>query len=396
MIGSGRRLLFVVNVGWFFISHRLVLARAARDQGFAVHVACDIENDVESAAIEAEGFTFHRLSVQRGRANVWSDAQLLLRLTALYRRIRPDIVHHVTVKPVVYGGLAARLSAVQRVVAAVSGLGYVFTAGAGSRTWLRSVVTALYRLALGGAGVRVIFQNEADRQVFIDRKIIKESASVLIPGSGVDLDQFQPAPEPSGIPVVLLPARLLRDKGIVEFADAARRLTDAGVAGRFQIAGRLDEDNPAGMSRAEIADLCHRTGVEWLGQRDDMAALYRSSHVICLPSYREGLSKTLIEAAASGRAMVASDVPGCREVVLHDVTGLTVPPRDSAALAEALRRLLTDTELRRRFGVAARHLAESTFDQRLIVEQTLAVYRGLLVNPANLQDAGLAAGRGSR
>jgi glycosyltransferase involved in cell wall biosynthesis len=359
-------------------------------------VACDIETAAESAAIEAEGFTFHRLRVQRGRANAFFDAQLLVRLTGLYRELRPNIVHHVTVKPVVYGGLAARMSGIGRVVAAVSGLGYVFTAGAGSRRWLRSLVTTLYRIALGGQGVRVIFQNAADRQVFIDRKIVNESACVLIAGSGVDLAAFHPEPEPPGMPIVLLPARLLRDKGVIEFAEAAKRLTDAGVVARFQIAGRLDEDNPAGMSRAEIDSLCQRTGVEWLGQRDDMAGLYRASHVICLPSYREGLSKTLIEAAASGRPMVASDVPGCREVVLDDVTGLTVPPRDPWALAKALQRLLMDPALRQRFGQAARRLAESAFDERLIVEQTLGVYHELLAGAVAPQVDGLADTRRSR
>jgi glycosyltransferase involved in cell wall biosynthesis len=370
-----RRLLFVVNVGWFFLSHRLPVARAARDAGFEVHVACDVESAEEVARVEAEGFRFHRLHIRRGSIRPGADLGLLLELQRLYRGLAPYIVHHVTVKPVIYGGLAARLTGVRNVVHAISGLGYAFAQGQGSRVFVRTAILALYRLALRGEHHRVIFQNVTDRDSFLGMRLVRPEACVLIEGSGVDLQRFEPGPESDGTVTVLLPARILRDKGVAEFAEAAARLRADGVAARFAVAGRLDPANPAALSADEFAQLCDRTGIEWLGHVDDMPALLREVHVVCLPSYREGLSKTLIEAAAAGRALVASDVPGCREVVRHGENGWTVPARDPVALAAALRSLIEDRELRERFGRAGRRLAEASWDVREVERRTLDVYR---------------------
>jgi len=369
-----RRLLFVVNVGWFFLSHRLPIARAARLAGYDVHVAADIEDEAEAQAIVTEGFTFHRINVQRGRRRVLGELGLIRQLASLFLRLRPDIVHTVTVKPVVYGGIAARLTRTRHVVHAISGLGYVFTHGAGSRRVTRVVVSALYRIALGSREHKVIFQNEDDRDMFVSAGIVARAATVLIEGSGVDIDAFRAVPESAGPVTVLLPARILRDKGIHEFADAATSLRGAGVAARFAIAGRLDEANPAGIGGKEFATLCERSGVEWLGFVHDMPALFSGVHIVCLPSYREGLSKTLIEACAAGRPIVASDVTGCREVARHGINALTVPPADARALADALRRLIEDPALRRKFGQAGRTLAERTYDVRTVVARTLSVY----------------------
>jgi len=262
----------------------------------------------------------------------------------------------------------------------VSGLGYSFSGG--GRRWLVSrLVTTAYRVALRRPGIRVIFQNSDDIHAFVTAGIIDRAQAVLIRGSGVDLQAFPRTCEPSGQPRVVLPARMLRDKGVVEFAHAAKLLRSQGSAAKFLLAGMIDEANPAGLSREELRQLQQDTGVEWLGHVTDMPALLSSSHVVCLPSYREGLPKALIEACAAGRPIVATDVPGCRDVVTHRFNGLLVRPRDAHKLAEALQQLLSDPVLRTRMGEQGRHKAETEFDLTAVVRATLDEYRKILDRP---------------
>jgi glycosyltransferase involved in cell wall biosynthesis len=371
------RLLLNVNVAWFFLSHRLAIARAARDAGFDVHVAGDIVSDEEIAAVRQEGLTFHRLRLSRGGLLPGRDLAYFAQLTRLMRRLRPDLVHNITAKPIVYGTLAARALGVRAILNAVSGLGYSFS-GARDRWLLSRLVAAAYRVALRRPGILVIFQNGDDLEAFVGARIIDRAQAILIRGSGVDLAQFAPSAEPAGPPRVVLPARMLRDKGVVEFARAAQLLRSRGVGASFLLAGMLDQANPAALSRDELTRLQQESGVEWLGQVADMPVLLRSTHVVCLPSYREGLPKVLIEACAAARPIVAADVPGCREVVDHEVNGLLVRVRDVPALAEALQRLLSDAEMRVRMGAAGRRKAEVEFDVGAVVRATLEVYRKLL------------------
>jgi len=372
-----KRLLFNANVAWFFISHRLALARAARDAGYEVHVAANFESEVEATTIAREGFQFHRVALRRGTLNPVGDLRYVMQLVALMRRLKPDLLHNVTVKPVIYGSLVARVVGVRRIVNAISGLGYSFSGGE-SRRLLSMIVRCGYRFALRTAHTRVIFQNPDDAREFVEAGVVTAAQVHLIRGSGVDLQLFYPGIEPGGVPQVVLPARMLRDKGVVEFAGAARLLRSRGITARFLLAGMCDEENPAGLGLHELQRLEQHTGVEWLGHVDDMAALYRSASVVCLPSYREGLPKALLEACAAGRAIVTTDVPGCREVVTDGVNGLLVKPRDVLSLAEALARLLGDPQLRLRLGAAGRQRAETEFDLQLIVRATLELYRELL------------------
>jgi glycosyltransferase involved in cell wall biosynthesis len=371
------RLLLNVNVAWFFLSHRLAIARAARDAGFDVHVAGDIVSDEEIAAVRREGLTFHRLRLSRGTLSPGRDLAYFAQLTRLMRRLRPDLVHNITAKPIVYGTLAARALGVRAIVNAISGLGYAFS-GARDRRLLSRLVAAAYRVTLRRPGILVIFQNTDDVEAFVSARIIDRAQAILIRGSGVDLEQFAPSAEPGGPPRVVLPARMLRDKGVVEFARAAQLLRSRGAAASFLLAGMLDEANPAALSRDELTRLQQQSGVELLGQVADMPALLRSIHVVCLPSYREGLPKALLEACAAARPIVTTDVPGCREVVDHEVNGLLVRARDVVALAEALQRLLGDAALRVRMGTAGRRKAEAEFGVGAVVRATLEVYRRLL------------------
>lgn len=377
-IQAGRpRLLFNVNVAWFFISHRLPIARAARDNGFEVHVTADIDSDAELRVLEAEGLIFHRVHLRRGGLKPSEDLGYLARLRSIMKEVQPDLIHNVSVKPIVYGSLAARSLSLRRIVSSVSGLGYSFS-GEGSRRMLAHVVRLAYRIALRRPDIRVIFQNPDDIEACIAAHIIRPEQVVLIRGSGVDLDAFSFSQELAGPARVVLPARMLRDKGVCEFAEAARLLRARGHDAKFLLAGMKDEANPAGMSESELIDLQRSTGVEWLGHVSDMASLYAAAHVVCLPSYREGLPKALIEACAAGRPIVTSDVPGCREVVAEGVNGLLVPPRDAGALAEALDRLLSDPVLRSRMGAQGRHRAETEFDVKAVVRATLDLYKKML------------------
>lgn len=369
------RLLFLVTEDWYFCSHRLPLACAARDAGFDVVVATRVTAHGER--IRAAGLRLIPLGLRRSGRNPWRELMAIAEITRLYRAEKPDIVHHVALKPVLYGSLAARIAAIPSVVNALAGMGYVFTSGKLSARLLRPLVTLAFRLLLKRG--RIILQNPDDRAALLKAGVALPEQITLIRGSGVDTAHFTPVPEPdAAVPLVVLPARMLWDKGVGEFVVAAHMLRDEGLAARFMLAGERDPDNPAAIPAAQLETWRAAGIVEWHGRQEDMARLLAQSHIVCLPSYREGLPKALLEAAASGRAIVATDVPGCREAVRHGINGLLVPARDAAALADALRRLLTDATLRREFGQRGREMAEKEFSVEKITAETLALYRELL------------------
>jgi glycosyltransferase involved in cell wall biosynthesis len=372
--------LFVVNSDWFFVSHRFALGRALRDAGFDVAVAAGPTGD--GPAIEAEGLRFLPVPFDRGGRSVRNDARTLARLARLYGREAPDLVHHVTIKPVLYGSLAARLARVPAVVNAISGLGFVFIERdrPGPRdALLRGGVLGAYRLALDSPRARAVFQNEDDRSFFVRRRLVARGRTALVRGSGVDTGRFRPSPPPEGgPPLVVLPARMLWDKGVGEFVEAARRLKAGGVSARFALVGAPDPGNPASVP-ADRLEAWRREGfVEWWGHRRDMPAVFASAHLVALPSYREGLPLALAEAAASGRAGVATDVPGCRDVVKHGETGWLVPPRDPGALARALAEALADRDALARRGEAAHRYVARDFSRETVVAAHLRLYRELL------------------
>ena len=375
---EGARLLFVVNAHEFTAAHRLPLLRGAQTAGFEVQAVAP-GGSPAAERLEREGFVTHPVRLSRRGLRVWEEWGALRELTRLYRRLAPDLVHHATIKPVLYGTLAARRAGRPAVVNAITGLGYVYTGTDWRSRLLRHGVDALYRRALRYSPQRIIFQNRDDWAVLQDIGAVDPEQAVLIPGSGVDVATFNPAPEAEGPPVVVLPARLLRDKGVDEFVAAARALHARGMEARFVLVGGLDTGNPAGIAEAEVRGWVEEGVVEWWGQVDDMRTVYEAAHVVVLPSfYREGLPKVLLEAAASGRPVVTTDAPGCRDAVVDGETGYLVPVRDSAALAERIGELLADPDLRQRMGSAGRERAVREFSTEKVVADTLAVYQQLL------------------
>lgn len=359
------RLAYLVTEDWYFVSHRLALAVAAQEAGYEVIVITRC--GAKCGAIRAAGIEVVPFEMERRGLNPFTLLREVWQLSRLYRRLQPDLVHHVALRPVVVGGLAARLAGVPRVVAAVAGMGYAFTAGRGG--WLAWMLRQLLRLALA-RGV-VIVQNPEDANA-IARLGVERQRIRLIPGAGVDVTVFTTAPEPSEPPVVMLAARLLWDKGVGEFIEAARALRSLA---RFVLVGPLDSGNPVCVPKPTLDAWVEEGIVEWWGERDDMPAVLHAAHIVCLPSYREGLPKGLLEAMACGRPVVTTDAPGCRDCVRDGDNGLLVPVRDAARLTDAIARLIADPLLRQRLGARGRERAVAEFSQEKVIDETLAVYR---------------------
>jgi glycosyltransferase involved in cell wall biosynthesis len=374
---SSPRVLIVVNAEWYFLSHRLPLARALRDAGCEVIVAAAVEKGMDGV-IRDERLQFIPLRLKRGSTSAWRELGTVLELYRLYRRVRPDVVHHVAIKPVLYGSFAARLARVPAVINAVPGLGYTFLRKGWKGRLTQWLVQSAYRFAFSGRRTVVIFQNPDDKQMWESRGLDAKDRTVLIRGSGVDTQEFAVTPDLADPPVVMLASRLLWDKGVQEFVDAARLLQRDGVPCRFVLAGSRDEESPNSVPLAQLEAWVAEQAVEWWGHRADMPAALASASVVVLPSYREGVPKVLLEAASSGRAIIATDVPGCREIVTDGDNGLLVPARRAEELAAAIRRLVTDRELRERMGRRGREIAVRDFSVEQVVEQTLALYRRVL------------------
>lgn len=371
-----RRLLVVCNDLDFFLLHRLPETQGALREGYEVHVATPPGE--RSLEIRALGFIHHDLVLSRSGRNPLRELASLLAFYRLFRHVKPDLLYLMTVKPILYGGIAARLAGVKAVVAAVFGMGFLFT-DTGFRTRiLRTLVSQLYHFALGQRNIRVIFQNPTDQALMTRLGGVAPQNTVLIKGSGVDLDRFAVCPEPEGRPVVLMAARLLYDKGVIEYIEAVRELRRQGVDARFLLAGDRDDGNPSSVTARDIEAWKASGEVELLGFCKDMPVLLSGASVVVLPSYREGLPRVLEEAAACGRAIVTTDVPGCRDAIEPGTTGLLVPVREAPALAQAIRQLVEDRALRQRMGAAGRQLAERCYSVESIVAAHLALYRELL------------------
>jgi len=297
---------------------------------------------------------------------------------AIYVSEKPTLVHHFTLKPVLYGSLAARARRLPAVVNSLTGLGYVFTSEDKLAVTLREVLKPWLRLALGGSSTRVIFQNRGGKDWFVDQGLAPENRSYVIPGSGVNPMVFKPRPEPQGIPVIMMASRMLWDKGVGDLVAAAERLHSQGISARVVLVGDTDPGNPASISESQLRKWSTAGIVEWWGWRSDMQQVLSTCHIVVLPSYGEGLPRALLEAAAVGKPIVATDIPGCREIVHHGKNGLLVPPGDVEALYEALVRLILDQDLRRRMGRCGRKLVLDRFSDEIIIQQTLDVYHELL------------------
>jgi glycosyltransferase involved in cell wall biosynthesis len=372
------RIVFVDNSLDSFRTDRMQLVQAARDLGLEIHVAAPRGRSDADAPDQA--FAFHPIPMTRKGTSMWKEPATILALLRLYRNLRPSLVHHLRLKPVLYGSLAAKLAGVPAVVNTLTGLGFLFTDRSEKTTPVRKWVEMGCRRAFRHPNLRVVFQNPDDRAVFIRTGILTGEQAAVIKGSGVDLSAYRPSSEPEGAPIVILASRMLWDKGVAQFVEAARILRSQGVQARFALAGAPDPDNPAAIPYEQLAVWQEAGEIEWWGLQDsqNMPAVLARSHIVCLPSYREGIPRILIEAAASGRPIVTTDAPGCRELVRPGVNGIIVPSRDTSSLASALRFLIEHREARISMGANNRQIAVQEFSQELVISQFMAVYRDLL------------------
>ena len=344
--------------------------------GYEVHV---VAPGTCPEILAEHGFRYHQVSMSRKGKNPFGELGTICALYSVYRRIQPAIVHLVTIKPYLYGSIAARLANVPAVVSAVAGLGILFSQNNLKSLLLRVLLFPLFRFAFGHRNQSVIFQNRDDQAILHRFAGLSEQKSVLIRGAGVDLRRYPYMPEPDGVPVISLASRLLKDKGVVEFAEASRVLQQRGVKSEFWLIGTPDPGNANTVTQAQL-DGWQKAGlVKCLGYRTDIAALFALSHIVTLPScYGEGLPKVLIEAAACGRAVVTTDHPGCRDAIEVDKTGLLIPIKDSTALADAIERLINNPAQRQRLGRAGRELAENVFDVEKVIDEHIEIYEQLL------------------
>jgi len=374
-------LLFLVNDAAFFLAYSLPLARAAADAGYAVHVATPEDEHVRH--ILRAGLTWHPVRIFRSRLNLWLEVRSFVDILRLYRRVRPDLVYQVTQKPVLYGTMAARFAGVPRVVNHVAGLGYMHGDDAPRVT--RAVANTVCRIGLRQPCMRVIFENDDDCVVYVERGWITTGQSILIRGVGVDMSVFVPKPPVrSSTTTVILASRLIFPKGVAEFVEAARRLKRQGDGVRMIVVGEPDPSNPSSIPESRIRSWTDEGIIEYWGRREDMPAVLAAADIVCLPTYyREGMPRVLIEAAACGRPAITTDMPGCRDIVVDGTTGLLVAPRDVDGLVRAIERLAADPGLRATLGLAAREHAVRHFSLDVVLASTLAVFDELLRHDPN-------------
>jgi len=371
-----KRLLFVVTEDWYFCSHRLAHAAAAVRAGYQVGVATRVaqhREEIQNSGIEVIPFEMTRRGFNPAR-----ELSTVFRLARVYRAYRPDIVHHVALKPVVYGSIAGALTRVPVTVNAIAGLGYAFTSSTGVARILKFLIATLLPRLLNRKGSRVIVQNSDDQRALVSMRV-NQKRIALIRGSGVDPDQFSFKEEIAGNVIVILASRMIWAKGIQAFVDAAKEIKASFPGARFALVGKPDPGNPNAVPVIQLQSWADQGVVEWWGYRKDMVEVLRNCHIVCFPStYGEGIPKVLIEAAASGRAVVASDIPGCREIVRHGENGYLVSPSDHRALVGALSQLIVDSDLRIRMGRRGREIFEQTFSLGRVIRDTLKLYQEAL------------------
>ena len=367
------KVLLFSNTDWFLYNFRLQTAKGLRDAGYEVLLVSPDGDYVPR--LEAMGFSWKQFDFSRRGMNPFEELNTILRFRKFLKQEQPDILNNYTVKCVIYGSIAAKFTGVPHVINTIPGLGYVFTDQHIGRL-IRPIVELLYRWALKNS--TVIFINEDDQNLFLKKKLVPANQVNLIESCGVDTAKFSPADEFPGLPVVLFSGRLLKDKGIGEFVAAARKINKEGKVARFVLVGNVDAGNPSGITRKQLKTWMDEGVVEYWGWQDDMVTIYQQAHIVVLPSYREGVPKSLLEAASCEKPLVATDEPGCRMIVQHEKTGLLVKRQNSQALAEAIQNLLDAPNLRRRYGKAGRQLVQARFSDEQVVQQTIALYEQVI------------------
>ncbi len=374
---SAPRILFVDHDASDFMLHRMALARSLLEAGFEVQVAVPDGPGFET--ISSHGIPVHLYYLQRLSLRLLDELRCLISLLRLYRRLRPTLVYHIGLKPVLHGGLAARLTSVPAAVNVFTGLGHLFTTHNVRLNIIRSIVAAGLRFSFSHRNQRVIVQNGDTLDRLLDCGIDPGECAVLIKGSGVDLALFKPTPEPCEPIVILMASRLLWEKGVHEFVAAARGLRARGIAARFVLLGEPDYGHPSAVPLETLERWRDRGDVEWLGWQHDMPAFLSQCHIVCLPSYYgEGVPRILIEAAASGRSIITTNSPGCREIVRHGQNGLLIPVRDGEALIAAIMQLVDNAPQRATMGARGREIAVAEFGLDNVISVNLSICRSLL------------------
>jgi glycosyltransferase involved in cell wall biosynthesis len=377
MSAARPKILFVVAEDWYFWSHRRPIACAALQNGYEVFVATRIGDHGEKI-IEA-GFRLIPLRLNRSSYSLFHELRTIAELRSIYRREKPDIVHHIALKPILYGSMAAVGNRRMQVINAFAGLGYLVSSPSFKARALKRGLWKAFRFLLNRPNSFLLLQNSEDRDLLVAEVGVPQEKTTIIRGSGVNVNEFQATVEAPGVPIVLLSSRMLWIKGISDFVEAAKLLRAKGVNARFVLAGDTDPGSPGAIPREKLQEWQNAGAVEWWGHQQSMSQLLQQATLVCLPSHGgEGVPKALIEAAASERAIVATDVPGCRDIVRHGTNGLLVPPKNPAALADALAQLLNDASLRAEMGHRGREIAVNEFSEEKVIQQTLALYRKLL------------------
>jgi glycosyltransferase involved in cell wall biosynthesis len=370
------KLHFVVNEDWAFVSHFFERAVAAQAAGHSVGISAHCGE--KQSLLKGAGFTLYPHNISRSGTNPFIEIRNLLAMVKVFRKSQPDIIHLIALKPIVIGAIAARIYGKAQVVCAPIGMGYLFSSSDRKARFLQPVIRFMLRRILSLRNTQVIIENDEDCESLISGKFVEKSNIQVIMGAGVDLSLYKAIPENLETQVVTMFARVLRDKGVLDFVEAAKLVHHEFPKAVFQLVGDCDPGNPTSFSENEVRSWETAGSIKWLGYRTDVPELLAASNIVCLPSYREGLPKTLIEACAAQRAIVATDVTGCREVVSHGSNGLLTPVRNPQKLAEAISHLLGDQVQRTTFAKNGRVRAETEFASSIVIEQTLAVYKKVL------------------
>jgi glycosyltransferase involved in cell wall biosynthesis len=371
------KLLILINDLSFFYSHRLPIAIASRLEGFDVLIGYGELGGADPKILESKGIKLNQVPMLRGRFNVFKDLKTFINIFRLFKKEKPDIVHLVTIKPYLYGGIISRLVGIKSIVSAVTGLGSLFHHNDLKSKIIRFILTPFFKIAFNHKNQKVILQNNDDANYLIKWGVLSSNKIEIIKGSGINLNSFKEFKEKNGLPKVCLASRLLKDKGIYDFISAAKIIKERKINAQFLIAGDLDLMNPSGLSVDDLKKIKEENYVGVIGYEKNIAKLYSESHIVCLPSYREGLPKSLIEAAAASRAIVTTDVPGCRDAIIANKTGLLVPVKNPKKLADAIQYLLEHPQERIAMGKAGRILAENQFSIEKIVKNHLDIYKKL-------------------
>jgi len=369
-----KKILFISNVDWFFISHRLPIALEAIKKGYEVHLATKC-TDKKSFLIK-KGFVIHSIELDRTQKNLINFSKILAHIFKIVYEVEPSIIHAITIKPVIIGGFASRILNIP-FVASISGLGYVFVSRGIRSTLTKFVVTLLYKLALSGQNIKVIFQNIDDEKIISSICNLKLNQKVLIHGSGVDLDIYKPKNKKSKDKIILFASRLLKSKGLLEFVKSAELLKFKNL--KFLIAGKFDHENPDCIEFERMNDWVSRGIVDYVGYNENIINLINYSNIVVLPSYYgEGLPKILIEASACGIPIITTNHPGCRDAIINEVTGLLVPIKDHKALSSAILRLIENPQLSKKMGESGRKLALKKYDIKKVVNKHISIYEDLI------------------